>query len=77
MVFDLSALAVGDVVEFYYEGLFNTTYRANVFYFYGNYPKLKCELDFVYRIDKSYKDVRFVVPFHSDSTKVYSSKVDY
>ena len=76
-IFDLGSIAVGDVVELYYELSFNASYGSNVFYFHSVYPKLNCEYDFIYRQDKSLEDVSYFLPVNIDPSRIYTSKVNY
>lgn len=76
-VFDLGSIAVGDVLELYYELSFNASYGSNVFYFHSVYPKLNCEYDFIYRQDKSLEDVSYFLPVNINRSRIYTSKVNY
>lgn len=76
-VFDLGSIAIGDVVELYYELAFNATYGSNIFYLTTIYPKLKCEYDFIYRQDKALKEVSYILSINIDSSRIYRSKVEY
>ena len=77
MVFDLGKMEIGDVLEIYYESYFDAQYGSNIFYFTAPYPKLTCEYDFVYRMDRFTKDPSFILPINIDPANVYTSKVDY
>lgn len=76
-IFDLGTLAIGDVLEIYYEAYFNSQYSTNALYFNGSYPKLTCEYDFVYRAGKSYTFTPFTLPVNIKDSSTYTSKVDY
>lgn len=77
IVFNLGSIAVGDVVEVYYELSFNAIYGSNIFYFNAIYPKLTCEYDFIYRQDKSLLDISYLFPVNIDPSRIYTSKVNY
>jgi hypothetical protein len=77
LILNLGTIAVGDVVEIYYEATFNSQYGNNIFYFNGRYPKLKCEYDFIYRVDRSFKDVSYILPVNIDAASTSSSSVGY
>lgn len=61
-------LKVGDIVEFYYESEFGTTYGSNLFYFNSNLPKMDCEFTYGYKIEERFEDYDFILPANiSDS----------
>lgn len=61
-VFKIGTLAVGDVLEIYYEANFSAFYGNNIFYFHGAYPKLSCEYNFILKIDKEFSKTPFILP---------------
>lgn len=77
IVFNLGNIAVGDVIEIYYELYFDTRYGSNIFYFNGAYPKLKCEYDFIFRAAKTFTEATYALPINIDQSNIYSSRVDY
>lgn len=77
LVMQLGSLAIGDVVEIYYEASFNSYYGTNIFYFNGAIPKINCEYSFVYRTNQIFKDASFILPVNIDSMNIRSSRVNY
>ncbi|MCC6370529.1 MAG: hypothetical protein IT236_05925 [Bacteroidia bacterium] len=77
LVLQLGTLAVGDVLEIYYEATFNSHYGNNIFYFNGPWPKLSCEYNFVYRTNKTFTDKSYILPVNVDSMQVSASRVNY
>jgi hypothetical protein len=60
-VFEFQNLAVGDIVEIFYESSFNANYGSNLFYFNSIYPKLKCEYTFIYKVSKEFLGHAFIL----------------
>lgn len=77
MVFQLGMLTVGDVLEIYYEAEFDGRYGANLFYFNGPYPKLKCEYQLVYRTSKLHQEAKCFLPLNIEPASIHSSNVNY
>ncbi len=63
-IFRFFDLSVGDVLEIYYESFFSSDYGTNLFYFHSIYPKLKCEYDFSYKINKRNLGYEFLLPIN-------------
>jgi hypothetical protein len=63
-VFELQNISVGDIVQIYYESFFNSTYGSSIFYFNSGYPKLNCEYNFMYFVNKPYEAYKFVLPLN-------------
>ncbi len=59
-VFQMQGLLVGDIVELKYESNFNSMYGSNLFYFQSEYPKINCEYDFIYKVNKRFAGYSFV-----------------
>jgi len=62
--FQFLNLSVGDVLEIYYESVFNANYGSNLFYFNSVYLKLSCEYDFIYKGSKKFAGYEFVKPIN-------------
>lgn len=78
--YELQDLEAGDIIEIYYEAGFMANYGTNIFYFNSAYPKIKCEYDFTYRIDKAYAGYNYIFPIHvadSLTSRTYSQTSDY
>lgn len=78
-VFEIQNIQVGDVVQVFYESTFEGMYGGNLFYFYSNYPKLKCEKTFTYPVSEAFSEYDFLLPLNiPDSCKtrkrVYNGK---
>lgn len=78
-VFEIQNMQVGDVVQMFYESTFEGTYGENIFYFYSNHPKLKCEMTFTYPLNEAFSEYDFLLPLNiPDSSKtrkrVYNGK---
>lgn len=69
-IFQLQDLEVGDVVEVKYESDFNSMYGSNLFYMQSAYPKLNCEYDFIYKVNKKYADYSFILPMNLKDSAV-------
>lgn len=75
--FDLQGLAVGDVVELYYESDFNSAYGSNLFYFQNAYPKLSCEYSFIYMVDKRFANCEFILPVNISDSLIEKNSLNY
>lgn len=77
LVFHLGTLAIGDIVELYYEVEFNSRYSSNLFYLNAPYPKLKCDYHFIYRLNKSAGNESYILPINIDSVTITTTKISY
>lgn len=67
-LFQFENLAIGDVVQLYYEATFNSNYGNNLFYFNSVYPKLECEYTFNYRVRRGFEGTAFILPVNIHDT---------
>ncbi len=75
--FQMQNLSVGDIVELKYEADFNSLYGSNLFYFQSAYPKLTCQYDFVYKVNKNFADYSFILPVNIKDSIVKRSYTEY
>lgn len=76
-IMHLGGLAVGDVLEIYYEASFSVNYGTNLFYFHSRWPKLDCEYSFITKIDKQLKDLSFIFPVNVAEWDIKETSADY
>ncbi|MBL7919647.1 MAG: hypothetical protein JNJ40_04990 [Bacteroidia bacterium] len=76
-MFQMQNLSVGDVVELSYEADFNSMYGSNLFYFQSAYPKINCEYDFIYKVNKNFADYSFILPLNIKDSAVKRSYTEY
>jgi hypothetical protein len=72
-IFRFFDLAVGDVLEIYYESVFMSDYGSNLFYFHSAYPKLKCKYDFTYKINKRNLGYEFLLSINIKDSLVHKA----
>ncbi len=75
--FQLQNISVGDIIELEYEADFNSMYGSNLFYFQSAYPKLSCEYNFIYKVNKNFADYSFVFPINIKDSIVKRSYTEY
>jgi hypothetical protein len=71
-VFKVQDLKAGDVIQIYYEAAFSGSYGGGIFYFYGKYPKIMVEYNFIYEIEKYYAGHMFVGPVNIPDSLITS-----
>lgn len=71
--FQFQNISIGDIVEIKYEADFNSMYGSNLFYFQSTYPKLNCEYDFIYKVNKRFGDYSFIFPMNLKDSLVSRS----
>lgn len=73
---ELSGIALGDIIEYYYKCEFIANYGTNIFYFASKFPKQSGTYSFNYKMDNKFADNKFVLPINvpDSSVKVESLK---
>jgi hypothetical protein len=69
-VFNFKNLQVGDILEIGYELQFNSDYGNNLFYFHSKYPKLNCQFDFNYKVNKYLSKFAYVLPINTSTNDI-------
>ncbi len=77
VIMHMGGLMPGDVVEIYYVAAFNAEYGSNLFYFNSRWPKLKCEYDFIYKVENPLDSVNFIKPVNIPDWQVKESRMKY
>lgn len=76
-VFQLAGVTEGDIVELFYEAEFNAAYGSNLFYMTAGFPKLYCEFDFIYKVEKRFSDYAFILPMNIKDSAIIKSVTRY
>jgi len=58
-VLSIEGVGPGTVLQIYYSAVFQGSYGNNIFYLYGNYPKLNTEYYFEYSVDSRLNEFKF------------------
>lgn len=77
IIMHMGGLMPGDVVEIYYAAGFNAEYGSNLFYFNSRWPKLKCEYDFIYKVDNRLDSVNFIKAVNIPDWQIKESRMKY
>jgi hypothetical protein len=75
--YQFSGIAVGDIVEIYYDASFNSNYGNNLFYFNSQYPKAKCEYNFIFKIGKHHEGYSFVLPLNIPDSCIKTTYAEF
>ncbi|MBL7931210.1 MAG: hypothetical protein JNL60_04895 [Bacteroidia bacterium] len=76
-IFNFKDLAVGDIIEIYYEATFEANYGSNLFYLNDYYPKLKCNYSFIYKVSPQFVASSFIKPININDSLINWASVDY